>query len=324
MRRQVTDTELRRLSGTRPRQILRNDHTRHSGNLVFGFTHTIGLFERNTGDEQFPLVRQVGLIPTNRDRIRLNLQFDIRRWYALRQLLHYQLIDIVIGKQTHVRYIFPNDRNNAIRSGVVLKVGIATRVTLCIQLEISYLGIGIDIHRIGHDTDRSMRLVRRLIAAKVELHLYVRQIFYHRQRDPTVFTAHLTQIQITGTDITLRRAGLDMRIRTAVTEDTDAFRILGSTYLVGSSQRRFKIIIVWDGPLRSYRHKRIAIGPLLTRCLHIDIVRAVPTMICLQRLAYIPVGLHGSLINDSRSCRIRRIDFRIGNQHVIRRSIALP
>ena len=47
-------------------------------------------------------------------------------------------------------------------------------------------------------------------------------------------------------------------------------------------------------------------------------------MVSLQRFAEITIAIDGSLIHDSVRIWIRRIDFRAGNQHVVRGGIALP
>ena len=195
MRHQVAEAELGLNGRCIPRQRLSNHHTTHGGNLIQRLINTVGLSQSGTGEEELPFIRLTGF-PTDRYRIRLDSQINIRRRHAIREFFNSDLINIVDGVLAHLHHVVPHNSYHALRSVIILKISIATRISRCIEREMRYRHKGVDIHRVGHHTYRSMRLVKRSITAEIELDLHVTQVLHHRQRDPSIGTATFTHKQV--------------------------------------------------------------------------------------------------------------------------------
>ena len=285
--------------------------------------HTLRFRQRCTRQEQFPLVRQRRSFPGDGNGVGCDLQFDIRRRYASRQAVHRDLVDVVDRVRGHVLDVIPYDSDDTFRTGVVLKIGITTGVTRAVQRETGHGYKGIDIHRVGHDTDGSMRL-RNIIgsAAKVELHLCTAEVLYRRQGEPCIGTTTLTEEEAVRTAVTV--SYIDSRIATGITEHTHTDNALLVADLTGGRGTCFKVIPEGYGTLSSDGNKRIAVRPLLTLRLYIDVVRSIPAMIRFQCFAEVRVGGNGRLIHDRSRSRVSRIHFRVGNQHVVRSCITFP
>ena len=219
MRNEFIERERRLRLRISPRQGFRQYVTAHSSYLFFRFMNALALRDRRTEEEELPLIRESRCLPRYRNSIRIYLQFDIGRRHTFRQLLHKDLVDIVDGVCRHITYIFPDDGYHAFRTGVVLEISIATRISGTVQRKAGYRHEGIDIHRIRHDTDRSMSLsdiVRT--AAEVELHLHAIEVLHHRQREPCVRTASFTQEETFRTAVS--GTVIHSRIRSGIAEDT--------------------------------------------------------------------------------------------------------
>ena len=213
--------------------------------------------QRISGDNHLPHIRR-RYIPVRGDRIRLYIQIHSGRRNTLRETLYTQLIDIVDGVLTHIHHIIPNDSDNTIRTTVVLEVRITHRITRCAKHEISYLMECVDIHRVGHHTQRSMRLRESGAPTEEELHLQRIQTFHHRQGNPRISTGGLIEEETARALIHIRRT--QARIFRVITEDTQACRIISSTrtYSV-SSGSGLKIKGERYVAFRSNRDERIAV-----------------------------------------------------------------
>ena len=169
-----------------------------------------------------------------------------------------------------------------------------------------------------------MRLRERGTAAEEELHLYAVQILCHWQGNPSIGSGGLVQIETLRTLV--RIVAVQRGIRLRVAENTDTRRIIrtGRTNLI-PSRRRLHVKYIRHLARRSDCHKRIAVRPFRTGRLDINIIRSVPAVVLLQRLAQITVAGNRSLIHYCFRSRVGRIfHLRVRNQHLIRRSIAFP
>ena len=126
--------------------------------------------------------------------------------------------------------------------------------------------------------------------------------------------------------MTVRGTDRHGRIRTAVSEDTQSYRILtgSSRDRIFGSSIRLEIEGIGNRTCGSDGNERITIRPLRTRCLYIYIVRSIPAMIRLQHITVIAIGRYSGLVHNRIRSRVGRIHLRICDKHVIGRSIALP
>ena len=136
--------------------------------------------------------RSIRLIPTYIYLVRLSIGLDIHRRQTLCNLIHRDIVDVVKRLLASI-YITPNDSDNAFRTGVVLEVSISRRITGRSHLALTYRDKGIDIHRVGHHTDRSKCLGRRRSTTQIECYLLVSQRVNRRKSDPRVVTPILGQ-----------------------------------------------------------------------------------------------------------------------------------